>query len=231
MSKRIFISYSHEDAAVADRIVTLLDTAGMAPWIDRREIRPGESIPERMSEGLTAASYVVLLHSQASAQSRWVTREWMSTLAAADTVIVPIVLDDTEVPRLLQDILYIDCRSGLERGLEQLIAFFRNERQSPIRTRGASGAPLAGLTRRQLRLVAVRCMNESALRNFCFDADILSTELTGSSVQERLVSLLHNAATQGLLSKFSEWLHAEHGPCVQTQINVLKEQSAWDWKV
>lgn len=78
----IFISYTHQDADAARAIRSALDGAGLKPWLDEREISPGDSFLKCMNDGLTVADYVVVLFSQASLQSHWVEREWMSSLAA-----------------------------------------------------------------------------------------------------------------------------------------------------
>ena len=121
---KIFISYSHQDIVIADLIVKTLEEVGLSPWIDRTEIQPGDSFVERINQGLAKASYAILLLSQTSTASRWVSREWMSTLADDQTVLLPIVIEDCEIPPLLRDIIYIDLRSNIDAGLSRLRFFF-----------------------------------------------------------------------------------------------------------
>src|ERR1700734_1225929 len=106
MSK-IFISYSRVNAADAEEVYDALSEVGLSPWLDRVEIKPGDSFLDRLNDGLSDASYLLLLLSESSLGSRWVTREWLSALASDKTVVMPILLEDVELPPLLRDITYV----------------------------------------------------------------------------------------------------------------------------
>jgi hypothetical protein len=161
----IFISYAHEDAQVASEIAAALDSLGLRPWIDEREVQPGESFLKRMSEGLSAADYVVVLFSGASLRSHWVEREWMSSLARRDPIVVPVRLDTSEIPVLIRDLVWIDFVPSSEQGIEKLKSFFLRE----LETTGSAGErrtlspqpsqtmPLWERSRHQLRLVTMSC--------------------------------------------------------------------------
>lgn len=231
MSAIIFISYSHPDASIAQRIASALEFAGLAPWIDQQEIQPGDSFIEGMSEGLGEASYVLLLLSRAAAVSKFVNREWMSALASKTITLVPVLLDDAEVPMLLRDIVYIDLRHDLEAGIARVVEFFRRETRQPSVRLLRSTALLTTASRRQLRLVAMRCLDEAGLRGFCFDSDIDPNRLGGASVNERLLSLLHLVANEGLADRFAEWLEAERERCVRKSIEQLQTLPSWSWTV
>ena len=109
MTARIFISYARADAAVADRIHVELTRLGLATWLDTADIFPGESFVTKIDQGLSEASYVLSLLSSRSVGAEWVTREW-SVAVARKTTVVPVLLDDVEVPALLSPLLYIDFR-------------------------------------------------------------------------------------------------------------------------
>ena len=171
---QIFISYAQEDAAMADLIVKALEGLAFTLWIDRAKIKPGDSFVEKMNQGLSKASYVVVLVSRASLASRWVSREWMSTLAAAETVLLPVLIEDCELPAILRDVLYVDLRTDKDAGLARLRLFFEKEHTPVTTTRETVRAKSAGVTlrtvsRRHLRLVALRCMTEKELQGFLFE--------------------------------------------------------------
>jgi hypothetical protein len=233
MNKRIFISHAHADASLADELARALEAAGFAPWIDQREIRPGDSFLERMNAGLGVASYVVVLLSSTSSSSRWVTKEWMVALADQATVVVPVLLDDTVPPPLLRDILHfrVDTR---EPDLGPIVNFFRSEvsEPSPVRPRASTSAQgLHSVSRRQLRLVALRCLDEAALESFCFDAQVETARLQGPTFHGKLVSLLHVLSSEGLLFSFAEWLEHERARCVQHALDTLRVEPSWTWHV
>jgi hypothetical protein len=231
---RIFISYAHENSDVADMVVKVLEEIGLAPWIDRTEIWPGDSFIERMNQGLGRASYVILLVSRASLASRWVSREWMSALASDEIVLLPVLIEDCEIPPLLRDIVYIDLRSGVDSGLAQLRSFFERERApvtaQPKQTRsGALGIALRGVSRRSLRLVALRCMAEAELEGFCFDMGINAGVLRGNSLHERITNLLVRVATDGDLEEFADLLALEPScsRCVANELRRLEQEEPW----
>ncbi len=60
-AKDLFVSYASEDFddGVSDIFMALFETGVTSTWIDRLVIQPGESIPERVDEGLSKARYLL----------------------------------------------------------------------------------------------------------------------------------------------------------------------------
>ncbi len=228
---KIFVSYAHEDAATAREVVQALTRAGLDVWIDQKEIQPGASFVEKMNEGLDAASYVVLLVSPASQASKWVEREWMSTLATRDTVLLPVRVAPVELPRLLRDLVYIDLVADKPAGLKKLVEFFRKEREKPSfdtqRGLDPSEEPpfLRLASRREIRHVAKRCMDQLAFKEFLFDNEIDEGRIAGDSLHERLINLLHLTDLEGTLELFLHWLEQERGVCVRAQLKKLRSET------
>jgi hypothetical protein len=249
-SKNIFISYSRADAETATQIKVALERAGLKPWIDSVEIEPGQSALQRISDALSEASYLLALISEHSNISHWANREWMAALANRDIVFVPILLDNSDPAALVRDIVHIDLRQDLSAGIQEIVQFFARETRSrdsgPQRLQQPqpfSGQQqqqqqqqqrqqdyaLATATRRQLRLVAGRCIDNGALRSYCFDTEIDFDDLEGASLQERLVSLLHRLDREQSLNHFATWLENERARCVGAQIAVLSKGREWHW--
>lgn len=230
---RVFISHASSDSGFATEIATSLEQTGLKPWLDTKEISPGDSFLAAMNAGLGAAGYVLLLVSAASHASRWVSREWLAALANEATVLVPVLLDDTGLPPLLKDLVYIDARRDHVRAIEEILQFFDKETERPrqpvVRDAASPDPGLGALTRRQLRMVAARCLDGQGLTAFCFDADLNPNELRGESVHDRLVALLHSVTRDGLLKKFSRWLELERSRCVKQQVAELRQTPGWDW--
>ena len=70
----IFLSYSREDAARADRIAHALEAAGHNVWWDRR-IGAGSRFSKEIDAALKNADLVVVLWSRVSVESAWVQDE------------------------------------------------------------------------------------------------------------------------------------------------------------
>lgn len=223
---KIFISYSRQDEQVADKIVANLDSLGIPVWLDRREIQPGDSFLEKMNQGIGQASYVLVLFSNSSLQSKWVTREWASALANQSTTLIPILLEDGAIPPLLQDIVYIDFVSDHEKGLVNLANFFDQELSVITLVKGRRGSasiPLHKASRRELRVVAQKCMNETKIMDFLFDMEIDPGEIGGSSLNNRLTNLLHYVNRDGMLKDFAIWLSNERKKCVEYQLEQVRQ--------
>jgi hypothetical protein len=181
-----------------------------------------------MNTGLAEASYVLVLFSESSAKSKWVNREWMSALAG-ETPVLPVLLDGGELPAILKDVVYFDLRIDQPAGIQKIVQFFETELR-PVLTstsQALTESPLKAANRRQLRLIAVRCLDESGVSAFCFDAEIKS--LRGTSVIDRVLSLLHEVANDGLTTQFANWILIEKRRCTENRITELKAAGEWDW--
>jgi hypothetical protein len=225
----IFISYSRQDSQVADKIVDALDSLGLPVWIDRREIMPGDSWIERVDQALSNSNYVLVLFSHKARESSNVSIEWQSALAR-QTTLIPILLENGAIPSLLQSIVYIDFASDISKGLESLQSFFRREFSSfPISSTTRRGSPpisLQAVSRRELRLVAQKCLNETIFLAFLWDEGIDKGEVEGSSFNsfnERLVRFLHYLGEEDRIEDFAIWLSRERRKCVESQLKQLRQ--------
>ncbi|CAN1212791.1 TIR domain-containing protein [Tumidithrix helvetica PCC 7403] len=227
---KVFISYSRKDAEIADRIIDALDATGLSVWVDRREIKPGDSFLEKMSQGIGNANYILALFSDAARQSRWVTREWMAGLANESTTLIPVRLETGAIPALLKDIVYFDFVKDLQQGLEEIKSFFQKElgiNRSPQNYRSPlippPISPLLKVSRRELRLVAKQCVRDIEFMSFLYDADIDEGDIAGNSLNERLINLLHYTKTEGIDSEFADWLYKEKKRCVDNHLKLISE--------
>ena len=122
---KIFISHSSKDKQFAIWLGTDLKASGHTPWFDEWDICVGESIPEKVSHGLSSADFVVVVLSQNSIKSKWVEREWhakyWSEIEKNQTIVLPILIEDCDIPELLKTKKYADFRSNYNDGLEDVL--------------------------------------------------------------------------------------------------------------
>lgn len=82
-------------------------THGIRYWIDRHEIRAGDSLMKMLAEGIDDSDFFVIVVSRNSLDSRWSTQEFFlaygSQLRDQQPKILPILIDDVPVPPLLRD--------------------------------------------------------------------------------------------------------------------------------
>lgn len=122
---KIFISHSSKDKNFATWLGTDLKASGHTPWFDEWDIYVGESIPEKISNGLSDADFIVVILSGNSIKSKWVEREWhakyWSEIEKNQTMVLPVIIEDCEVPELLKTKKYADFRSNYNDGLEDVL--------------------------------------------------------------------------------------------------------------
>ena len=123
----IFISHNHKDKEVARKLSTDLIKAGHSVWIDEQEILIGDSIINRISEGLLKVDYVIVLLSNNSLNSVWVKKEIDISLnyelERKNVFILPVLIENVNIPPFLQGKYYanITDKSYYEFELNKII--------------------------------------------------------------------------------------------------------------
>lgn len=123
--QHVFLAHSSKDKVPVRRIAEDLRRHGIPVWLDEWEIRVGDSIVKRVSDGIASAGWLAVALSETSVHSPWVERELnvglVTELEARRVFVLPIRLDDCAVPTLLRDKRYADFRVDYEVGLADLI--------------------------------------------------------------------------------------------------------------
>lgn len=114
----VFLSHSSQDRDVVRPLAERLRADGLRVWLDIWEIRPGDSIPAKIEEGLERSRVLVLCMSANAFGSDWGALE-SGTFRFRDPLnrerrFVPLRLDDAPIKDSLAQFLYIDWR-GEER--------------------------------------------------------------------------------------------------------------------
>ena len=122
--KRIFISYSHQDRKFAEQLAAALHETGEEVWWDRWEILGGDSLIQKIfEEGLAQADAFVVVLSPESVKSKWVRQELdVATVRKIEgvTKIIPVVIDNVEIPTALRALLRIDMRQDFKEGVRRI---------------------------------------------------------------------------------------------------------------
>ena len=111
---KLFISYSHKDQGFVQKLAADLRYLGADLWIDFAEIKVGDSLIERIRQGIDGSEFVAVVLSQHSIDSNWVQRE-MDVAMNQEIIgkrirVLPILLDDVELPGFLLGKYYADFR-------------------------------------------------------------------------------------------------------------------------
>ena len=115
---RIFFSYAREDAALVNLIAKFLAPLPIPVFIDTKSIVPGEKWEDRIVNELDKATHVYVFWSKHAAASKWVGREAKRAVHNGK-VVVPVLIDQTPMPKHLSAYMGIDVRfvQGVNLGL------------------------------------------------------------------------------------------------------------------
>lgn len=108
---KVFISHATEDK---ERFIlefaTKLRNNGIDAWVDKWEMLPGDSLVDKIfEEGIKEADSFIVVLSTNSISKPWIREELNTAIVkriSNKTKIVPIVLDNVEVPECLKSTLY-----------------------------------------------------------------------------------------------------------------------------
>jgi hypothetical protein len=121
-----FLSYCREDEERVRPVHAALQRLNLRVWRDTGQIESGDAWIKHIELGLSESNCVVLFNSRRALKSVWVQREWNVALALNKRV-VPVRLDESDVPLLLKTIEYVDFQDAgqLEAALERVVRGIR----------------------------------------------------------------------------------------------------------
>lgn len=96
----IFVSYAHADKAVVLPMIEALDEAGYRVWYDAG-IEVGSSFPDYIANRLHDCACLIPFISRSSLASDWCRHEIEYALEQGKPIL-PVYLEDVELPRALQ---------------------------------------------------------------------------------------------------------------------------------
>lgn len=138
VAPKAFISHASEDK---DRFVmgfaTKLRQRGVDAWLDRWEMLPGDSLVDKIfEEGIKDAAAFIVVLSATSIQKKWVREEMNAAFVARvsrQCRIIPVVIDDCEVPEALKSTLWESIRDlqNYEESLRRIVASIVGRTEKP----------------------------------------------------------------------------------------------------
>jgi hypothetical protein len=124
-----FLSHSSADKPLIRQLAADLTAAGVSVWLDEQRIKVGESIPERIGQGLAESDYFLLAVSKASVASEWVKKELNGALVnevqRRSVHVLPIKLDDAPMPAAISDKKYADFSHSYRAGLDEILSVLK----------------------------------------------------------------------------------------------------------
>jgi hypothetical protein len=137
---KVFLAYVAEDRALADRLFEDLELQGLAPWLDRRKLLPGQNWPRAIEEAIETSDFFVACFSHLSVRKKG---SFQSEIRYAldcarrvpldETYLIPVRLDDCHVPwKIRREIQYIDLFPDWDRGVKRMLSVIEKQ----LRRRG-----------------------------------------------------------------------------------------------
>jgi len=109
--KKIFLSHTSKDKPFVRQLSNDLSLFGISSWIDEAEIAFGESLIKKIQQSIESVALVVVVISKNSINSNWVETELEMAIQleieGRKNFVVPIVIDDIEIPLILRRKRYI----------------------------------------------------------------------------------------------------------------------------
>ncbi len=107
---QIFISHSHNDENVAQKVASWLRAYGLDVWEASNEILPGDNWAAKISQGLQESNAMVVLLTPESLKSTWVRRDIEYALGSKRyrQRLIPVLVDpdqaiaETDIPWILK---------------------------------------------------------------------------------------------------------------------------------
>lgn len=112
---RVFLCHSSSDKQFVHRLASDLISSGCRVWFDAWEIKVGDNIVDKISDAISGSDYLGVVLSKSSINSGWVRREWtskfMQEVDKKGASLLPILLEEVQIPTLLAPLKYADFRN------------------------------------------------------------------------------------------------------------------------
>jgi len=187
MSRDVFLCHASEDKAAVVRILyDALRSAGVSCWLDEAEIVWGDSIADKINDGLRSSQFVIVVLSTAFLSKPWPRRELASALSIESSAgvvrVLPLLVGSseerkailTELP-LLADKLHLVWDGNARRVAEEMQRRVAGPQRPAGGTENASVADI-----NQPITYCTRCGVGSGRRSECVGGYTSHTFTTGT---------------------------------------------------
>ena len=121
----IFISYSHADADFVARLGIGLVQNNVHVLVDKWELNVGDSILNWVQKSIQESGALLVVLSKTSVASAWCNKELnaglMRELDEKRVLVLPILIEDCDIPLFLREKVYADFRTDFDAGLKSLL--------------------------------------------------------------------------------------------------------------
>lgn len=127
----VFISHSSKDKGFVRQLAADLLAAEIDVWLDELRIKVGDSIPQKIAQGLAESDFFLIVISHNSVASPWIQKELDNALVKEierrRVHVFPVKIDDADVPEIIKDKRHADFSTSYEMGLKELINAIKSQ--------------------------------------------------------------------------------------------------------
>lgn len=122
---KVFIAHASEDKELARKIAQDITKKGYQVWFDEWEIKVGDSIVNKINQGINETAYMIVLFSTNSVNKPWVKRELnagvMQEFETKRVYLLPALIESCKIPPLISDKYYADFTKSYDAGLDEIL--------------------------------------------------------------------------------------------------------------
>ena len=115
MSVSVFLSHNHNDKPFVRKLARDLENHGVRYWLDEAEMNIGDSLIQKIREGIDNVDYFAIILSPHSINAPWVINEldvaMNHQINGKKIKVLPIMLKNCELPGFLVGKLYADFKN------------------------------------------------------------------------------------------------------------------------
>lgn len=108
----VFLSHNVKDKPWVRKLAERLTSDGVVVWLDEAELKIGDSLIEKISDGIQEMEYVAAVISKNSVESYWVQKEislaMSKEILGRKVTVLPLLIERCKLPAALIDKLYAD---------------------------------------------------------------------------------------------------------------------------
>lgn len=201
---KIFLSYASEDYLVVSDFYDKLKKVGINPWMDKRDIFPGENWERSIWRAVKNADFIILFLSNNSVNKRGFFQKEIKTALKLweekledDIYIIPVIIEKCEIPKGISGIQWIDYSYG--NSFNKIIASI-NEGASRIGKSISFNPETISINNRKIQ------ESKSKDLSYLIDVEYPQFEIIGENIYDevnniisgKILEIVHNSRKEGI---------------------------------
>lgn len=137
-SANVFISYASDTKPLAEELTKELESQGIEPWVDFKDLHPGQRWREELDRAIGEAQWLLILVGSDSRATPWQEAEWSTALARTwedrEKRLLPIVFGHADPPPFLRNWVPLRVNPDTESSTwtQRVLDVLRNVRNEAI---------------------------------------------------------------------------------------------------